>query len=68
MSSLQTTYHNTLAANGVKSTYLESLEVFKKMKVFESNPQVKPMRKAISQHMHIVGAMCMYIRDVRTGN
>ena len=38
------------------------------MKEFESNPQVKPMRKAISQYMHIVGVVCMYIKAVRTGN
>ena len=26
------------------------------------------MHKAIRQYMHMVGAMCMYIRGVRTGN
>ena len=41
MSSLQTTYHNICAANGVKSPHLESHEVLEKMKEFESHPQVK---------------------------
>ena len=41
MSSLQTTYHNICAANGVKSLHLESHEVLEKMKEIESHPQVK---------------------------
>ena len=41
MSSLQTTYHNICAANGVKSPHLESHVVLEKMKEFESHPQVK---------------------------
>ena len=60
MSSLQTAYHNIRAANGVKNPHLESHEVLEKE--FESNPQVKSMHKA----MHMVGVMCLYIRDVRT--
>ena len=68
MSSLQMTYmyHNMLAANGLKSPHLESYEVLEKE--FESKPQVKPMHKAIRQYMHMVGVMCLYIRDVRTAN
>ena len=38
MSSLQTTYHNIRAANGVKNTHLETHEVLEKMKEFETNP------------------------------
>ena len=66
MSSLQTTYHNIRAANGVRSLPLESHEVLEKE--FMSNPQVKPMHKAIRQYMHIIGVMCLYIRDARTAN
>ena len=62
MFSLQTTYHNICAANGVKSPHLESYEVLEKMKEFESNPQVNPMHKAIRQSMFIVGVMCLYIK------
>ena len=68
MSSLQTTYHNICAANGVKSAHLESHVELEKMMEFESKPQVKPMHKAIRQYMHMVGVMCLYIRAVRTGN
>ena len=68
MSSLQTTYHNIRAANGVKSTHLETHEVLEKMKEFESNPQVKPMHKDISQYIHMVGVRCLYIRALGTGN
>ena len=57
MSSLQTTYDNIRAANGVKSIHLEAHEVLEKMKEFESNPQVKPMHKAISQYIHMVRAL-----------
>ena len=53
--SLQTTYHNKRAANGVRSPPLELHEVLEKE--FESNPQVKHMHKAIRQYMHIVGVM-----------
>ena len=66
MSSIQTTYHNTRVANGVKSPHLESHEVLEKD--FESNPQVKPMYNAIRQYMHMVGVMCLYIRDVLTAS
>ena len=66
MSSLQTTYHNIRAANGVRSPPLKSHEVLEKE--FESNPQVKPMHKAIRQYMHMVGVMCLYIRNARTAN
>ena len=66
MSSLQTTYRSIRAANGVRSPPLESHEVLEKK--FESNPQVKPMHKAIRQYMHKVGVMCLYIRDARTAN
>ena len=48
---------------GIRSPLLEVLE-----KEFESNPQVKPMHKAIRQYMHMVGVMCLYIRDARTAN
>ena len=41
MSSLQMTYYNIHAANGVKSPPLESHEVF--AKEFDANPKVKPM-------------------------
>ena len=68
MSSLLTTYHNIRATDGVKSPHLESHEVLEKMKISESNPQVKPMHKAIRQYMHLVRAVCLYIRAVRTGN
>ena len=61
MSSLQTTYHNIRAAKGFKSPHLESHEVLEK--VFESNPQVKPMHKVIRQYMHMVGVLCLYISD-----
>ena len=63
MSSLQTIFHNIRAAYGAKSPHLESHEILEKE--FESNPKVKPMRKATRQYMHMVGAMCLYIRDVR---
>ena len=66
MSSLQTTYHNIRAANDVRSPPLESNEVLEKE--FESNPLVKPMHKAIRRYMHMVGVMCLYIRDARTAN
>ena len=66
MSSLQKTYHNIRAANGVKSPHLESHGVPEKE--IESNSQVKPMHKVIRQYMHMVGVMCLYIRDVRTAN
>ena len=66
MSSLQTTYHNIRAANGVRGPPLESHEVLEKE--FESNPQVKPMHKAIGQYMHMVGDICLYIRDAQTAN
>ena len=36
MSSLQTTYRNILAANGIKSPHLDMHEVLEKMKEFES--------------------------------
>ena len=36
MSSLQTTYHNIRAANGLKSPHLESHGVLEKMKEFQS--------------------------------
>ena len=63
MSSFQTTFHNIRSAYGVKSPHLESHEVLEKE--FMSNPQVKPMHKATRQYMHMVGAMYLYIRDVR---
>ena len=63
---LQTSYHNIRAANGVRSPPLESHEVLEKE--FESNPQVKPMHKAIRRYMHMVGVMCLYIRDAETAN
>ena len=66
ITSLQTTYHNIHATNGVRSPPLESHEVLEKE--FESNPKVKPMHKAIRQYMHMVGVMCLYIRDARTAN
>ena len=68
MSSLQATYHNIRAANGVRSPPLESHEVHEEE--FEYNPQVKPMHKAIKQYMHMVGVMCLYsyIRDAQTAN
>ena len=66
MSSLQTTYHNIRAANGVRSPPLKSHEVLEKG--FELNPKVKPMHKAIRHFMHMVGVMCLYIRDARTAN
>ena len=66
MSSLQTPYHNIRAANGVRSPPLESHKVLEKE--FESNPQVKPMHKAIRQYMHMVRVMCLYISDTRTAN
>ena len=53
--SLQKTYHNIRAANGVRSPPLELHEVLEKE--FESNPQVKPMHKAIRQSMHMVGVL-----------
>ena len=53
--SLQTTYHNIRAANGVRSPPLELHEVLEKE--FESNPKVKPMHEAIRQYMHMVGVM-----------
>ena len=56
------------AANGVKGPHLQLYEVLEKMKEFESNPQVKYMLKAIRQYMHMVVAMGLYIRAVRTGN
>ena len=68
MSSLKTTYHNIRAANGVKSPHLELQYALEKVKEFESNPQVKPLQKAIGLYMHMVGAMSLYIRAVRTGN
>ena len=55
MSSLQMIHHNVRAANGVKSAHLESHEVLEKE--YESNPQVKPMHKAIRQYMHMVGVL-----------
>ena len=64
MSSSQTTCHDICTANGVRSPHLESHEVLEKE--FESNPQVKPMHKAIRQYMHMVGVMCLYVRDART--
>ena len=66
MSSFQTTYHNIRAANGVRGPPLELHEVLEKE--FQSNPQVKPMHKAIRQYMHMVGVMCLYIRDARPAN
>ena len=66
MSSLQTTFHNICAANGVLSPHLQSHEVLEKE--FESNPPVKPMHEVIRQYMHMVGVMCLYIRDVWTAN
>ena len=56
------------AAYGVKSPYLVSHEVLKKMKELESNPQVKPTHKTIRQYMHMVGVMFLYMRAVRTGS
>ena len=63
MSSLQMTYLNIRAANGVKSPHLESYEVLEKMKEFESNTEVKPM--AVYAYGRV---MCLYIRAVRTGS
>ena len=54
MSSLQTTYHNVCAANGVKSPHLELYEVLEKMKEFESNLQVKPIIK-------LSGSLCIWL-------
>ena len=61
MSSLQTTYHNIRAANGIRSPPLELHEVLEK--VLESNPKVKPMHKAIRQYMHMVGRTSDSIYD-----
>ena len=66
MSSLQITYHNSRAANGVRGPPLELHKLLEKE--FEPNPQVKPMHKAIRQNMHMVGIMCLYIRVARTAN
>ena len=49
MSSLQQTYHNIRAANGVKSPHIESHEVPEKE--FESNSQAKHMHKVIRQYI-----------------
>ena len=59
MSSLQTTYNNIHAVNGVKSPHLESHEVLEKMKEFESNPQV---HKVIRQYIHMV-ELCVFILE-----
>ena len=67
MSSLQTTYNNIHAANGVKSPHLQSFAVLEKMKEFESNSQVKPVHKATRQNMHMVGVMYLYIRAIEHG-
>ena len=66
MSSLQRTYHNIRPANCIRSPPLESHEVLEKE--FESDPKVKSMQKAIRQYMHMVGVICLYIRDARTAN
>ena len=50
----------------LKSPPNESHEVLEKQ--FESNLQVKPMHKVIRQYMHMVGVMCLYIRQVWTAN
>ena len=70
MFSLQTTYYITILVLliAIKSPHLESHDVLKKMKEFESNPQVKPMHIAIRQYMHMAGVMCLYIRAVGTGS
>ena len=60
MSSLQMTYHNIRAADGVKSHHLESHEELEKMKECESNPQVKHMHKATRQYMHMVSYVFVY--------
>ena len=58
MSSLQTTYHNIRAVNGVKTWGTrEDEEIW-----------VKTLHKAINQYMHMVGVMCLHIRAVQTGN
>ena len=61
MSSLQTTYHNIRAANGVRSLPLESHEALEKE--FMSNPQVKPMHKAI-RHICIWLELCVCILEM----
>ena len=52
MSSLQTTYHNIPAANGVRSPPLESHEVLEME--FESNPQVNLCIK-------LSGSICIWL-------
>ena len=52
MSSLQTTYHNIPAANGVSSLPLESHEVLEME--FESNPQVNLCIK-------LSGSICIWL-------